>query len=320
MKILIYTLAVLLLLAGCAPGENSPKANAGLNSSSEEESLSPDAYAPTPAKDQAQDVLQSRPEQEPPSVPEDDAVESPSPQGPKIIKLTVPEGYTLARVGMLLEEHAVCTVDAFITAAQEGDYSDYPLAASIPRSSERCFDLEGYLFPDTYEIYSTDAPDAIIRKMLDHTEKKITAELRTKIAQSGYTVDQILTLASIIEKESFGHEIMPLVSSVLHNRLDMGMKLQCDVTITYVEGAIKPFISGDINRYNAYYNTFKCPALPSGPICNPGIAAIQAALAPATTAYIYFVTDQDKNYLFAETWEGHEENLVKAGIVAAPNS
>lgn len=93
------------------------------------------------------------------------------------------------------------------------------------------------------------------------------------------------------------------------------MKLQCDVTINYVEGAIKPFIDGDKDRFNSLYNTYKCPALPAGPICNPGLDAIKAAISPADTDYLFFLTDKNKNFLYAATYEVHLENIKTAGIV-----
>lgn len=229
-------------------------------------------------------------------------------------KLVVPEGYTLARIGIMLEEMGVCTNAEFIEAAQTGDFSTYSLVNQQVHDVNRCFLLEGYLFPDTYEFYSTATPHEIIGTMLNNLEKRIDPALREEIAQSGFTVEEVLTMASIIEKEAFGQEQMANISSVLHNRLAIGMMLQTDVTIKYVEGAIKPFITGDINRYNSYYNTYKCPALPAGPICNPGMAAVCAALRPAQTEYLYFLTDSDKNYYYAVTWEEHLANKAAAGI------
>lgn len=231
--------------------------------------------------------------------------------------LVIPEGYTLARIGMTLEEMGYCTVAEFIDATQTGDFSNYPLVATLEPDPTRCFDLEGFLYPDTYEIYTEETVDSIIRRLLSNMESKVTAELRGEIEDSGYSVLEILTLASIIEKEAFKLEEMPRISSVLHNRLDTGMKLQCDVTIVYVEGAIKPFIDGDINRYNEHYNTNKTPALPSGPICNPSVNAIKAALNPDDTEYFYFLTDKDKDYFYAETYEEHQVNAEKAGITTA---
>ncbi len=228
--------------------------------------------------------------------------------------LTVPEGYTLARIGMQLEEMGICTAAEFISATQTADYSSSPLIAAQPYNENRCFTLEGYLFPNTYEFYTTATPEEIARTMLNQLELELQGEIAQAIAESGYTTDEILTMASIIEKESFGQDIMALVSSVLHNRLEIGMRLQTDVTINYVEGAIKPFITGDEDRYNDYYNTYKCDALPAGPICNPGIQAIMAALNPADTNYFYFVTDSEQTYHFAETYEQHLINVEAAGL------
>lgn len=228
--------------------------------------------------------------------------------------LTIPEGYTLARIGMTLEEKGICTDAEFIEACQTGDFSEYPLVAAIPANANRCFLLEGYLFPDTYEFLNDVTADTVIRTMLSNAERRIDSALRERATALGMSIDQVISLASIIQKESFGTEAMANVSSALHNRLAINMKLQCDVTINYVEGAIKPFISGDINRYNEYYNTYKCAALPAGAICNPGLDAISAALYPATTNYIYFLTDADGNYYYGATWEEHEANIKKAGI------
>ena len=116
----------------------------------------------------------------------------------------------------------------------------------------------------------------------------------------GYSVNQILTIASMIEKETADPDIMRDVASVIYNRLNIGMKLQFDSSINYVEWYIKPYISGDINRYNAYYNTYKCAALPEGPICNPGYNAIKAALNPSDTDYLYFYSDSDGYHFSVE--------------------
>ena len=238
----------------------------------------------------------------------------PSSSQPLTAVITIPEGYTLARIGMMLEDKKICTAADFIAASQNGDFSEFSLIAAQQQNPNRCFKLEGYLYPDTYEIYTSETPDAIIRRMLANTEKKLDADIRDKIQSSGYTIDEIITLASIIEKEAYGHSEMPNISSVLNNRLNISMKLQCDVTINYVEGAIKPFITGDTNRYNSYYNTYKCSALPAGAICNPSLDAIKAALSPADTKYFYFAADANKKYYYAETWDEHIDNLQKAGI------
>lgn len=306
-KLICILLAVLLLFSACESRKvkESPESEVSEEGSSAQE-LSSDAAAPDSVSDEASASVTL----EPATAAGTSAVTGEA--APITFTLVVPEGYTLARIGMVLEDKGVCTADEFIAATQNGDFADYPLIAEQTERSERCFNLEGYLFPDTYDVYYQETPDSIIRKMLDHTEQKINADLRAEIAESGYTVDEIITMASIIEKEAFGDEHMPNISSVLHNRLDSGMRLQCDVTITYVEGAIKPFISGDVNRFNSFYNTYKCAALPAGAICNPGLTAIKAAIRPADTDYLYFVTDSESNYYYAATWEEHEANVAVA--------
>lgn len=290
-------LAAVVILSACSSGAGD-KPESEAPSSSRVESA-----APQPASTAAPAQI----------VPPDSSADA-SEAAPLTFKLTIPEGYTLARIGMTLEEMEVCTAAEFLEAAQTGDYSAYPLVAQQAADENRCFKLEGYLFPETYEFYTGATAGDVIRTMLDHMESRITEDLRAEIAQSGYTTDQILTLASIIEKEAFGAEQMPMISSVLHNRLAAGMQLQCDVTIKYVEGAIKPFIDGDIDRYNSYYNTYKCPALPAGAICNPSYNAILAALRPETSDYYYFLTDADGNYYYAATLEEHNANRATAGV------
>ncbi len=174
--------------------------------------------------------------------------------------------------------------------------------------------LEGYLFPDTYEFHVGEKPYNIFAKMLNQTQTVLSAYQ----ACPGMTMDQVVTLASLIEEEAFTGDTRARVSAVLHNRLTSGKRLELDKTIHYVEWYIKPLIqsadSNTINAFNSYYNTYKCPALPAGPISNPGRLAIEAALHPAATNDLYFVTDAAGNYYFAATWEEHQANLKAAGL------
>jgi len=316
MKRLLGACIAVLLLAGCGNGgdrggssASAPEESSQVELSASEESSQAELPASPLAAEEEAAGLEAQ------AVSPDASEGEGTPEEPVTLTITVPEGYTLPRIGMLLEEKGVCTPEEFIQAAQEGDFSEFPLVAAQEADPNRCFVLEGYLFPDTYEIYFTATPDEIIRRMLSHTETKITDSLRARVKESGYTMDQILALASIIEKEAFGHEQMPYISSVLHNRLNNSIRLQCDVTIVYVEGAIKPFITGDKDRYNSFYNTYKRDGVPPGAICNPGLDAVQAALAPADTDYLYFVTDAQKKYYYAETYEEHLENIEVAGTV-----
>lgn len=232
----------------------------------------------------------------------------------KTVRITFPEGSTFAQMAEKLEANGVCTVQELMGVVNSYDYSKFPLVAAIPEDENRCFRLEGYLFPDTYDFLTNSDPEDVLGKMIRNTENRITDSYRARAKELGYTMDEILTIASLIQGEAGNPQEIGKVSSILHNRLKAGMKLEVDASINYVEKWIKPFIGGDINRYNSYYNTYKCAALPSGPICNPGIDWIKAALYPEDTDYLYFVNDANGNYYYASTYEEHQENCEKAGI------
>ncbi len=229
------------------------------------------------------------------------------------VTVTVPEGYSMAQTFALLEEKGVCTAEKLFDAAENYDFSYYPAVAAIADDEHRCFLLEGYLFPDTYEFYYGQKPQDVIGVFLRNFAAKVDDEISRQAAALGYSVDEILTIASVIEEECGVAAQRAGVSAVLHNRLAKGMKLQCDVTIHYVEYWIKPYISGDIDRYNEYYNTYKCAALPAGPICSPGLSAIRAALHPADSDALYFCASSDGTFYYATTLEEHQENVKQLG-------
>lgn len=225
-------------------------------------------------------------------------------------KVTIPEGYSVAQVFELLVSKGVCASEkALFAAAQNTDFTSYTCIANQLEKENRCFTLEGYLYPDTYEFYGNSNPVDVLKKILANTDKKLTAEYYTRAEELGYSLDEILTIASIIEMETGKDAERAKIASVLYNRLNIGMKLQCDSTINYIERYVKPYITGKINRYNEYYNTYKCKALPEGPITNPGKKAIQAALYPAETDYFYFCSDDDGNYYYFVTYEEQKEFL-----------
>ncbi len=244
-----------------------------------------------------------------------DAPETITAQKSDLITVTVPEGYTLVRISWLLEEKGICTSAAFLDAAQSYDLSKDPLLSGVQKAENVCFPLEGYLFPATYEFKKDTDPKTVLDKMVATSASRFTQEMRDKAKSMGYSVHEILTIASIIEKEAYTAEQRTLISSTLYNRLKIGMKLQCDVTTKYCTGVIELQYPDKIDHYKYYYNTYRCDALPAGPICNPGMSSVNAALNPDKTDYLYFVIDTEPPYesRFAATHEEHQKNCKDMG-------
>lgn len=243
-------------------------------------------------------------------------LETTEPTTSNIVRVTFPEGSTVSQIATLLEQNGVCPAAEFMAEANNpGNLEGF--AFDIPDSDERAFLLEGYIFPDTYDFYRNESPSSAIRRFLKNSAEKFDEEILARCNELGYTLDEILTIASIIQEEAGNPAEMGKVSSVIHNRLDSRSfpKLQCDVTIVYLKDYVKPYI--DEARYallTELYNTYKCENLPAGPITNSGIDAVSAALYPEDTEYYFFVTDSEGIYHYAETWEEHVENCDKAGL------
>ena len=237
------------------------------------------------------------------------------------VTIMFPEGSTSVDIAQKLEENDVCSASDFLAALNKQDYN-YTFVENIPQDELRFYLLEGYLFPNTHEFFVGESADSVINRFLEDFSKKITDDMRTRMNELNLTLDQTLTLASIIQKEASDPDEMKNVSEVFHNRLrnpDAYPNLQSDPTIYYVEQVIKKNI-GIANQevYDAY-NTYVCNGLPVGPICNPGLDAIEAALYPAEheETYYYFITDKAGTYYYAQTLEQHNENIRQAEQVNA---
>lgn len=229
----------------------------------------------------------------------------------KNVTVTIPEGYTLARIGMMLEDKGLCTDKEFIEAAQSYkswlDISKYPFLKSMQNSQNVCFYLEGYLFPATYSIPQNATARDILKIMLDGTATYYNNNLMSRVNATGYNLHQILTIASIIEKEVKTADQRPMVSSVIHNRIKKNMKLECDPTTYYCEGVIKVFMPAKFDYYVNYYSSKRVKGLIAGPICNPGMASINAAISPAATDYLFFIIEKTAPYTahYSKTYEEH---------------
>ena len=243
--------------------------------------------------------------------------------------VTVIEGRTIREMAEILEENEVCDYGAFVDAIFEvGNHEPiYEWEALIPNSPERYFKLEGYLFPNTHTFWVGEDPQSVIinRYMWDFNQK-LTSEIQSRAQELGMTLDELLTLASIIEREASGHEEeMDKVSAVFHNRLDNPStypKLQSDVTRDYVNDNIAPYVTaGELEMYAEAYSTYRCDGLPVGPICNPGASAIRAAMYPNDeyAGYYYFVTDVNDKFYYSATLSEHEYNISVAESVTDDN-
>ena len=248
------------------------------------------------------------------------------------VTIMIPEGYNAMQIGELLEENLVCRADDF-EKYYRSKLEKYDFEEKIMVSEDRFYALEGYLFPDTYEFYVIDdLPEKpnmdtsqyakqAAEKMYSNFENKITNSMYARAKELGMTFDQVITLASIIQKEGTNEENMANISSVFHNRLENMYEyphLQSDTTDHYIEDVIRPNIPSSSlalyeNVINAY-DTYTCEGLPAGPICSPGMEAINAALYPAETDYYYFLSSSDGIFYYASTVEKHEQNIVDAAL------
>ncbi len=237
------------------------------------------------------------------------------------VTVTFPEGYTTTQIALKLEENGVCSAADFMAEMSnvEAYIDSYDFLSGIDNLEYRAFDLEGYMFPDTYEFYLDANIENVVKKFLNNFEVKITDEMYERAEELGYTIDEIISLASVIQSEAGVYEEMVNVSSILYNRINSPYygKFQCDVTINYVNNYItdSPYLEGeDTSIYAEYYNTYKCYGIQVGAICNPGLEAITAALYPADTDYYFFVTDKQWNYYYSETYAEHLENCEAVGL------
>lgn len=239
---------------------------------------------------------------------------------PIVRNITMIPGWTIEDFAdKLLKDGVITDREGFLALCRTGEaFKDYYYIADVlatPNVSQRKYVLEGYLSPNTYEVYVTASNEDIIRKLLSQTERAFPADAQDAAAEMGFTMDEILTLASMIEKEA-GSSDMRKVSAVFHNRLKAGMKLQSDVTIHYVTGVMKMALDNNDLATSSPYNTYQVKGLPLGPICNPSEEAINAALYPDETYvaenYLYFCAkDPESGELhFSKTLQEHEQAVA----------
>lgn len=226
--------------------------------------------------------------------------------------VTIPEGLTVREIAELLDKMQIANKEKFLAQA-----NDPAFLASLGLSGKG---LEGYLFPSTYH-FTPETPEKEVIIAMTEQFRKVSLPLLSQADGPGaMTPHELLTLASIIEKETGIDAERPMVSAVFHNRLKRQMPLQSDPTVIY---GVKDF-SGNLTRKHLQestpYNTYRIAALPPGPICNPSLSSIRAALQPAPVPYLYFVSKNDGTHLFSETIEAHNQAVKTYQPVREPAS
>lgn len=243
---------------------------------------------------------------------------------PETVKVTFREGLTYKEVKQELLDAGVLFDEQVLDSMVNNPalFLDFDFVTDIPKEEGRDWLLQGYLFPDTYEFDMNTTEESIIRTFLSNTERKLLPELYARAEKMGMSMDQVITLASVIEKESGRLDEMDLVSSVFHNRLNAknhvtGKRLESDATINYIKHEMGSdtslIVTSEDQKIVSPYNTYMNQGLPAGPICSPGMDAIRAALWPAKTGYYYFVSKNDGtgSSAFAATQREHFNNVNK---------
>lgn len=218
-------------------------------------------------------------------------------------KFTIPEGYELDEIADRLSSMGLVDADKFIdlTSTPDNFVSEYPFLDMVPQD----LNLEGYLYPDTYEVYVDSTEEEIIKKMLDKFKEVYDELIKGKTDELGITFNELITLASIIEREAMIDEERPIVSGVFYNRLKISMPLQSCATVQYVLGERKAVLSTKDTQIDSIYNTYIHQGLPPGPIASPGYESIKAAVNPDEVDYLYFVANGDGSHTFSRTYREH---------------
>lgn len=221
-------------------------------------------------------------------------------------KIVVPEGFNVRQIAKRLAEKGIVNEQEFLQAAKnfkpKGDFGGRQPVD---------FGAEGYLFPDTYEFTANTPPEKVLAVMHAELVKRLTPEIRAKIAAEKLSVHDFITLASLVEKEAKFPKDRLLIAAVFKKRLAEGMPLQSCASVQYILGQVKPLLSVADTQIPSPYNTYLNKGLPPGPIAAPGQAAIDAVLHSPPTEYLFFVADRDGRHHFAKTYEEHEQNIAK---------
>jgi UPF0755 protein len=223
-------------------------------------------------------------------------------------KITIVEGWDVEEIGDYLESKQICTKQEFINSANDSKWAE---KFSFLKDKPKNLNLEGYIFPDTYYLNKNTTADEIIETALKKLESELDNKTLEEIKNQDKTIFEIITIASMIEKEVKTLEDKRLVSGVISNRLEIGMPLQVDATVIYAMGQEKEKVYTKDTKIDSPYNTYKYRGLPLGPISNPGIDSINAAIYPTQSNYIYYLSANNGKTIFSKTLKEHNYNKAK---------
>ncbi|MGV8057175.1 MAG: endolytic transglycosylase MltG [Smithellaceae bacterium] len=221
----------------------------------------------------------------------------------KIYRVTIPEDFSVKEIAARLMEYKLIDEESFFELAEDGEFLK---SAGIKADS-----VEGYLFPETYNFDRSMSTRQIMRIMVNQFWKKVTPEMLARAGKLGFSVQQYITLASIIGKESGNSDEKPLISAVFHNRLKRKMRLQSDPTAVYDLDNFGGAVRRSHLKRNSPYNTYIINGLPPGPIANPGLDSLKAALYPAEVNYLYFVAKSDSSHFFSSSLDVHNRAISR---------
>lgn len=215
--------------------------------------------------------------------------------------VTIPEGYTVTQIADLLAKQRMANARSFLdlTTTEGQEYLDVP----IPRPG-----LEGYLLPDSYKFKTGVNEKDIVQGICQNFERQVVTGLKSDLQSSGRTLDEMVIIASLIEREARIPGDRDRISAVIRNRLQRKMRLQIDATVIYALGSHRKRLSLKDTRIDHPYNTYKHEGLPPGPICNPGLACLKAALHPADVPFLYYVARDDGSHYFSTTYKEHQQH------------
>jgi UPF0755 protein len=227
------------------------------------------------------------------------------------VQITIPEGYTAEQIGDVVTDafSGITEEDWELATGSEGVWMTTALAPLVIPSAQG---LEGYLFPDTYRFRADVSAQEIVDTMITTLKRRIAEQgivlPESGVFGNGFTTHEMLTLASIVQREVLSVPDMKTVAGIFYTRMQIGMALQADSTVNYITGKKDPGVSLEDSRIESAYNTYTVLGLPPGPISNPGIDAIVATLEPSDSNYLYFLTDPEGNVHYASSFEGHISN------------